>query len=94
MILKTLFALINIGAVIELFYGLMTRFNTEIETAPEKSDIVTKQNFFLEDDPMCGTTTGGRDECFWNCEIIPTPLPSTFENLITNPECLRETCHQ
>ena len=64
MILKTLFALINIGAVIELFYGLMTRFNTESETAPEKSDIVTKQNFFLEDDPMCGITTGGRDECF------------------------------
>ena len=45
----------------------------------------------LEDDPMCGVTTGGKEECFWDCNIIPTPMPSTYENLITNPECLRDT---
>ena len=24
----------------------------------------------LEDDPMCGVTTGGREECVWDCEVI------------------------
>lgn len=24
----------------------------------------------LQDHPNCGTTTGGREECWWNCSII------------------------
>ena len=36
----------------------------------------------LEDDQMCGITTGGREDCFWDCEIN--------DSFITNPECLTQ----
>ena len=33
---------------------------------------------------MCGITTGGKEECFWNCDI-----GNTVNGLIvSNPECL------
>ena len=28
-----------------------------------------QKNNLLEDDPNCGITYSGRDECFWDCEI-------------------------
>ena len=91
MILNNLIPILNIGTVLELFNGIVTQINTHIGSSEKRSDIKTKQNFILEDDPMCGVTTGGKEECFWDCNIIPTPMPSTYENLITNPECLRDT---
>ena len=58
MILHTIFTLINIGTVLELLYGIFTRFSTNIQSAADNSEIVLRQNFKLEDDPMCGLTTG------------------------------------
>ena len=43
----------------------------------------------LENDPMCGTTTGGQRQCFWDCEFWSDPY---FGTLISNPECL-EDCY-
>ena len=42
------------------------------------------KRYVLGDDPMCGLTTGGMDDCFWECEVTPTGDGP----LITNPECL------
>ena len=43
----------------------------------------------LENDPMCGITTGGDRQCFWDCEFWSDPY---FGTLISNPECL-EDCY-
>ena len=42
------------------------------------------KRFELKDDPLCGITTGGREDCFWDCEI------EVFGNgpIVSNPECL------
>ena len=46
--------------------------------------------FNLESDPMCGITTGGREECFWNCEVGSSGLEEgLFKGfLLTPPDCL------
>ena len=33
---------------------------------------------------MCGVTTGGQEDCHWDCDIVT----SDCGILITNPECL------
>ena len=61
----------------------------------------------LEDDPQCGLTTGGQEDCFWDCNIVPQsePFPQisifdadaesfNFTNAITNPECLLDCFHE
>ena len=40
----------------------------------------------LENDPMCGITTSGMEECFWDCKPFFTNVGSVF----SNPECLRD----
>ena len=46
----------------------------------------------LESDPMCGITTGGREECFWKCEVKssgPELAEGLFKGfLLTPPDCL------
>ena len=41
-------------------------------------------NYKLENDPMCGITTGGAEDCFWDCQIEN----SNNGLIIQNPECL------
>jgi len=43
----------------------------------------TTKRYTLENDPMCGLTTGGSEDCFWKCE-------TEERGIITNPECLSE----
>ena len=40
----------------------------------------------LENDPECGVTTGGREDCFWDCEIESQSVIGGA--IITNPACL------
>ena len=35
---------------------------------------------------MCGRTTGGTDDCIWDCEVVETQNGP----LIRNPLCLRD----
>ena len=45
----------------------------------------------LESDPQCGLTTGGRDECWWDCKIERLQhqtYPEEIRIFITNPTCL------
>ena len=43
----------------------------------------------LENDPHCGLTTGGKEECFWDCPLLIFSNLSYYE--ITNePSCLRD----
>ena len=42
----------------------------------------------LENDDMCGITTGGQDECWWDCMIISER--AVQGQAITNPECMRD----
>ena len=44
----------------------------------------------LESDTMCGVTTGGREECYWDCGLFNDPYLGV---LVTNPECLLD-CYQ
>merc|ERR1712223_505653 len=37
---------------------------------------------------MCGITTGGQDECWWDCMIISDSILSG--QAITNPECMKD----
>ena len=45
------------------------------------SESFLNPRFKLENDPMCGVTTGGKEDCFWDCEI-------GYDSLLTPPECL------
>ena len=45
----------------------------------------------LENDPQCGLTTGGREECWWDCKIARPQShnnPEEYRIFITNPTCL------
>ena len=42
----------------------------------------------LENDDMCGITTGGQAECWWDCKIISARQVNG--KAFTNPECLRD----
>ena len=42
------------------------------------------ERYKLENDPMCGLTTGGREDCFWDCDIGQTLNGA----IISTPECL------
>ena len=44
----------------------------------------------LESDAMCGVTTGGREECYWDCGLFNDPYLGV---LVNNPECLLD-CYQ
>ena len=50
------------------------------------------QRYRLEDDPQCGLTTGGRSECWWDCEfqLFPGSDPATHVDYITNHNCLSD----
>jgi len=48
---------------------------------------------FLESDPQCGLTTGGRSECWWDCptERVERPaFPGVWDQFITSPSCLSD----
>jgi len=42
----------------------------------------------LEDHPMCGITTGGQAECYFDCQIFSSA--STSSQVVTNLECLKD----
>ena len=46
----------------------------------------------LENDPQCGLTTGGREECWWDCafQLYEEPNPGAFVDYITNIDCLAD----
>ena len=48
----------------------------------------------LVNDPLCGLTTGGREECWWSCEISKLEQygRSQFLHFVNNPTCL-ESCY-
>ena len=44
----------------------------------------------LVNDQFCGITTGGREECNWDCETsLCLPFPNFPVTLYSNLECLR-----
>ena len=52
-----------------------------------------KKKYHLSSDPQCGLTTGGREECWWDCQIeyVQDPGPRRgFYQFITNPLCLSD----
>ena len=53
--------------VIHLFVTLMIQvgLQTLIDDSSSARNVP-----ILQDHPNCGTTTGGREECWWNCSII------------------------
>ena len=39
---------------------------------------------------MCGITTGGKENCYWDCTFVTDPYVGS---LITTPECLLD-CYE
>ena len=53
------------------------------------------ENNRLQNDPSCGLTTGGREECWWTCDMqnFEDPLRvAKYFQFITDPTCL-EDCY-
>ena len=54
----------------------------------------------LENDPQCGITTGGQDECFWDCETTTDPRAFGsghsffFNKVLTDYSCLQDCYDQ
>ena len=49
--------------------------------------------YSLVNDPSCGLTTGGREECWWSCEVrrVEEPFaPGIYYPLIPEPSCLSD----
>ena len=40
-----------------------------VNTYHQLSDVENDSNKILENDPKCGMTTGGKEECFWDCQL-------------------------
>ena len=63
-----------------------------LSTLGFQTSIILKGNSNkLENDEMCGITTGGKEECNWDCELslcllLPNTLPLP---IYLDPECLR-----
>ena len=51
----------------------------------------SQMQYQLEDDPMCGITTGGKAECEWDCEVaFGESLIGIVFTKFTNPQCLKD----
>ena len=75
-----------IGQLMAVFIGKYRQVHSNlIKLDNILGDLLTPK-YKLENDPMCGVTTGGREDCFWDCAIDS----SEFSNgpYITTPECL------
>ena len=46
----------------------------------------SQSQYKLENDPQCGLTNGGMEECSWDCNFEF----GDFGQMITNPECLKD----
>ena len=46
----------------------------------------SQSQYKLENDPQCGLTNGGMEECSWDCNVEF----GDFGQMITNPECLKD----
>ena len=53
-------------------------------------DNFLEPTYKLENDPMCGITTGGKENCYWDCTFVTDPYVGS---LITTPECLLD-CYE
>ena len=72
---------LNILPILNIFFVDVTNYISE------------QERHELENDPLCGLTTGGSEECWWRCNIqrVEHPLrPGIFLKLILNPSCLSE----
>ena len=70
--------------------GIRTQACQFLEELPNKLEELKVEKMFtkykLENDWMCGRTTGGQDDCIWDCEVVETQNGP----LIRNPLCLRD----
>ena len=48
-------------------------------------DLLTPR-YKLENDPKCGITTGGQDECYWDCETTTNPEKFGGSDDADNPD--------
>ena len=66
------------GSVATLvIYGILTFFLNQVPLLEDNS--VTARNInVLQDHPMCGIPTGGKDECWWSCSKIYASSPGDF----------------
>ena len=48
--------------------------------------MLSPTKYKLDNDPMCGITTGGKEDCFWDCEVGSTGVGNGL--LLTPPDCL------
>ena len=54
---------------------------------------ILEPRYSLENDPNCGLTTGGREECWWSCGIQRVEdsfTPGLFIPFIPDPSCLSD----
>ena len=70
--------------------GLGIRTFQYLEKFPKNLEEISIEKMFpkykLKNDLMCGRTTGGQDDCIWDCEVVETQDGPR----ITNPLCLRD----
>ena len=74
--------------IVHILIPILNIFFVDVSTY-----ISEQERHRLENDPLCGLTTGGSEECWWRCNIqrVEHPLrPGIFLKLILNPSCLSE----
>merc|ERR1712131_456740 len=58
-----------------------------LRTSSLIEDIFTRKEFKLENEVDCGVTTGGKEECYWDCEVV---IVDNYPAVVRDPECLRD----
>ena len=80
---------------VQMFMGLGMYYVHLLTEDTKKKNLLDlfpspQHRFKLESNPMCGITTGGKEECFWNCGVGSSGLEEGLFKmfLLTPPDCL------
>ena len=58
-----------------VIYGIVTFFLNQVPLL-ENNSVIARNINVLQDHPMCGIPTGGKDECWWSCsKLYPSSPP-------------------
>ena len=70
-----------------------------LEGQDKDTSSISRSRYKLENDPQCGLTTGGQDECYWDCVVTSNPKffgfghYVYFDRVLTNYSCLSD-CYE
>merc|ERR1711892_1387169 len=81
--------------LVSFFVGVLlviTRLALSLSSGSSRSLVSSSTVDKLENHPMCGITTNGKEECFFDCFVVPANITITGYqyHVVTDPACLQD----